>query len=293
MSMTIVKSPATSRSLKLTAVMILAALMATFAAVFGASTTAFANEDSQARETLIITVTTKLGSNEYEMEGGGFMNGSQLVDDDGNINKQNYEKLNSKGRDKLTSDIMTYSQEKVDKDESEGTTGSGTVTQETYSNWLKDLQQTKGFGSKVLNETLKQTGPDFVTANQMFAPFSGLIGTVMGFGAIVIMALLGIVIVMDIAYITIPPVRLVVGDSDSKGGQAASKLISYAAISAVQEEEGGGGGDGGSKSALGQYFKKRVISMVVLGICLVYLIQGQIWVAIGWLLDAVGGFLGF
>lgn len=294
MSATMVHKPLQGRSMRLVATVILAAMLAAFAAMFGMGGVAYANDDgNQARENLVNTVTGKLGANEYEMEGGGFANGGTLVDKQGNINAAEYDKLSSKGRDKLTSDIMKYADEKVQKDANEDKTGAGAVTEATYSNWLKDLQQNPGFGSKILNETLKQTGPDFVTGNRIFAPFAGPISTIMGLGAILIMALIGVVIVMDVAYITIPPMRLLVGDSDSGAGKAASKIITHAAISAVQDAEGGGGGDGKSKGALGQYMKKQIIMLFVLGLVLVYLIQGQIYFAIGAFLDLLNGFIGF
>lgn len=279
----------------------LLAILAFAFVVFASAMPANAKGDSQAQQNLSTEVHTVISSKEYEMEGGGTLKGSQLLVKSENgmydLEKSEYEKLNSKGRNALASDIVDATNDAVDNGDKTG------VTDETASNWLKHLQQNPGFGSKILQETLKNTGPDFVTANQIYQPFSGLISTLLGLGAILIFAVLGIVIVADIAYITIPPFRMITGGDDGGGGGGGmhggggggggkSKIVSTQAINAVQAEENSGG-DGKQKSALGTYFKTRIMSLVVLGLCLVYLIQGQIYVLIGWILDLLNGFLGF
>lgn len=248
------------------------------------------SEDQQAKQTLSTEVYSAVSGNEYEVEGGGSLKGSQLLEKDDSgvyqVNKSEYEKLNGKGRDALATDVVAASNDSVENGSKTG------VTEETQSNWMKDLQQNPGFGSKILGQTLKQTGPDFVTANRIFQPFSGPISTIMGLGAILIMAFFGLIIVCDIAYIVIPPFRLITGDAEGGAGKAASKIISSGAIRAVQEADQGST-DGKNRSALGTYMKLQAMQFLLLGIVLVYLIQGQLWVAVGWILDAAGGFLGF
>lgn len=272
----------------------LLAILAFAFVVFASAMPANAKGDSQAQQNLSTEVHTVISSKEYEMEGGGTLKGSQLLVKSENgmydLEKSEYEKLNSKGRNALASDIVDATNDAVENGDKTG------VTDETASNWMKHLQQNPGFGSKILQETLKNTGPDLVTANKIYQPFSGLISTLLGLGAIVIFAVLGIVIVADIAYITIPPFRMITGGDDGGGdgggGGGKSKIVSTQAVNAVQAEENSGG-DGKQKSALGTYFKTRTISLIILGLCLVYLIQGQLYVLIGWILDLLNGFLGF
>lgn len=272
----------------------LLAILAFAFVVFASAMPANAKGDSQAQQNLSTEVHTVISSKEYEMEGGGTLKGSQLLVKTENgmydLEKSEYEKLNSKGRNALASDIVDATNDAVENGDKTG------VTDETASNWMKHLQQNPGFGSKILQETLKNTGPDLVTANKIYQPFSGLISTLLGLGAIVIFAVLGIVIVADIAYITIPPFRMITGGDDGGGdgggGGGKSKIVSTQAVNAVQAEENSGG-DGKQKSALGTYFKTRTISLIILGLCLVYLIQGQLYVLIGWILDLLNGFLGF
>ena len=68
-----------------------------------------------------------------------------------------------------------------------------------------------------------------------------------------------------------------------------SFLVTAAALNAVKAEESAQDG-GGTKQALGIYFKNRVIMLIILGICLFYLVQGQIYKLVGIILDLVSGF---
>jgi hypothetical protein len=101
-----------------------------------------------------------------------------------------------------------------------------------------------------------------------------------------------------LGYIGIPWFRLLLdGENTTNGGQGKPKFISYEALSAVQMVENGTGGNGqqssGFKVAAGIYLKRRIIMLVILGVCLLYLVQGQIFVLVGFILDLLSGFLGF
>lgn len=172
------------------------------------------------------------------------------------------------------------------------------ITGETVTDLLNELQQVSGAGSQIMAALMADTKPDYATANRIYQPFSGIVGTALGLISILIMALLGVTMALDIAYIVIPAFQLMLdGDSDSGqgGGKGMSKIISQEAKSAVQAVNNGGGGQTGSgnKMALGQYFKMRWKALIVLGICLLYLVQGQIYTFVAWIIDLVSGFLGF
>lgn len=178
---------------------------------------------------------------------------------------------------------------------------SGGITEEVGTNWLERIQNTAGVGSQLMTTLMSQTKPDYITANRLYAPFSGTVGTILGIVAILIMAFLAITMVLDIAYIAIPAFQLFIdGDGSGNGGQGGGKkksFISHEAMEAVQMAEGGqgGGGQSGSsnKLAISIYFKKRVLMLVVLGICLLYLVSGNIFSLVGKLIDLLSGFLGF
>lgn len=174
------------------------------------------------------------------------------------------------------------------------------ITEEAGTNWLERIQSTAGVGSQLMTTLMAQTKPDYITANRLYAPFSGTVGTILGIVAILIMAFLAITMVLDLAYIAIPAFQLFIEGDGQGGGQGGGKkksFISHEAMEAVQMAEGGqgGGGQSGSsnKLAVSIYFKKRVLMLVVLGICLLYLVSGNIFSLVGWFIDLLSGFLGF
>lgn len=230
----------------------------------------------------------------YTKEGGGTVKYSDLVGDGVNINVAVFNELKSTEKEKFLTDMHSCAMAKVKADSD--STSADKVTSDTVTNWLQQIQQCDGVGSQLMNTLLQNTKPDYATANRIYEPFSGVVGTVLGLGAILIMAFLGITMVLDLSYIGIPAFRLMLnGDGDN--GKGKPKVISYEAVSAVETAEGGGGagGQNGStgKVAVGLYFKKRVIMLIILGVCLLYLIQGQIFTLVSWILDLVSGFLGF
>lgn len=257
--------------------------------VFSLGVTAYAVSDEQAERNLQTYVATSMQSKEYSLDGGGSLQGKDLFTGNSSkgydLDEKNFNRLSSEAQTQAVQDIALYSREAAES----GSKAKG-VDDSTVENWWKTLQSKKGVGSKFMNEILKQTKPDFVSANHIYQPFSGVVSTILGIGAVLIMSFLGLVMIADISYITLPPLRLAV---DEKNG-SSSKLFSNDAIYAVkQAEENDGGKDGSKKQALGIYFKRRVFMLILLGICLLYLVQGQIYTLVGYILDLVSGFLGF
>lgn len=256
-----------------------------------ASSAIEATQDKLARQTLTQHVQANLSQEKYAVDGGGYLSGSELFEQDKEnggftVKEDEFQTLTSSAQTSFVEDVAQQSQNAIDKEEN--------VSESTVQNWWKELQSINGIGSKFMNEILKNTKPDFVTANAIYQPFSGVVGTVMGVIAVLLMAFLGIVLVCDICYIALPPVRNLVADEDGHGKIAKSKMFSYDAIYAVQcAEQNSDNGSGGGKQALGIYLKRRIVMLIILGICLMYLVNGQIYTAVGWILDLVSGFLGF
>ena len=233
----------------------------------------------------------------YKLDGGGTVGYKELIDKDsdntGYINEAQFNRLRGSEKSKFLGDMNNVATATIDN--------SDIVTEDTRTTWLNNVQNCDGIGSQLMTALLQNTKPDYASANKIYKPFSGVVSTCLGLGAILIMAALGIVMVLDLSYIGIPLFRGFCDGEGSGNGQggggAKSKLVSYEAHSAVQEAEGGqgGGGQGGGskKTAVGIYFKKRVIMLIVLGVCLLYLIQGQIFTLVSWILDLMSGFLGF
>lgn len=265
--------------------------------VFGASMSVFAKGSNNssistpdADKSLRGSVHDAITSNQYELAGGGYISGNDLLVNGEASGTGMYELDESKFQT-LTSSAQTELVEDI-AEASNAAVGSNGVTEQTVQNWWKQLQQSNGVGSKFLNTILQNTKPDFVTANAIWKPFAGPVGIILGLIAVMLMSFLGIVMVSDIAYITLPPIRIFVSDDEKGQKLAKSKLFSYDAIYAVQQAESES--DGGSpKHALGIYLRRRIIMLILLGICLLYLVQGQLYTFVGWILDLVSGFLGF
>lgn len=284
--------PKRSKSFVLTILAMICVLMIGTLSVF-ADTAAQATQDEQAKRNLTTYVYGQMSQNKYEVDGGGSLSGSDLFEgsptDGYDLQEDEFQSLSSSAQTQVVEDIAENSYDAVDSDKAEG------VTESTVQNWWKELQTKNGVGSKFMNEILKNTKPDFVTANAIYQPFSGLVGTILGLLSILICALLGIVMAADICYITIPPFRNFVAEDDNSNGKIAkSKLFSHDAIYAVQcAEDTSDGGSGGGKQALGIYLKRRIFALILLGICLLYLVNGMLYSLVSMVLDLLHGFLGF
>lgn len=138
------------------------------------------------------------------------------------------------------------------------------------------------------------TKADMFSALNIFAPFNGIIGTLLGIGVLVIIVLLIASTAMDIAYINFPVARnFMYGKDDKGGGGGDSKSskpwgVTADAWSVVNECEAGG--DKGYKNANIAYFKRRALTYIVVSILILYLLSGQIAGLIAWLMKLVSGF---
>lgn len=263
--------------------------------VVGTNPDAYAITTQQAESNLTTGIYNKLADNEYTLQGGGSVSGKELFNKESNgsngtsydVNEDQFKDLTSKEKQKFTTELVKEANSEV---------GQNGITKSTVTGLLQKLQTKEGMGSKLLADILQNTKPDYVKGNQIYAPFSGIVGTILGLGAIVTFAFLAITMVSDIAYITLPIVRGFLGGDGGNGeggGKARSYLISHEAISSVEEAENGGGGNGGYKHAIWIYLKRRIVALIFLGLALLYLVQGQIFILVGYILDLVSGFLGF
>lgn len=263
----------------------------------GTSTFASTNEEVTAMADLTTGVHDDLSGRSYSLAEGGSIQGKELFEENPNydttgnpvytINEDTFNELSSAAQSEFVSDIVEQSNV-VDKEKEN-------VSESTVQLWWKELQTKEGVGSKFMTEILKNTKPDFVSANRIYSPFSGVIGTALGLGCVLICALLGLSMVCDIAYITIPPIQAFGGDGNggNNGRSFKSFIFSASAKNAVKEAEQSMNGNGGWKQPLGIYFKHQAIQLIVLGICLLYLVSGQLYTLVGWILDLLRGFLHF
>lgn len=139
--------------------------------------------------------------------------------------------------------------------------------------------------SNLVRQLSDDVTADFASAYTTFKPFSGTLGWILGILSLAIFALLGITIVVDIGYIVIPIFQnfLDSGDANTK-----PKYVSLEAWNSVKEAEKGET----FKEPLGIYFKLKTKQFLALGICLLYLVSGQIYALIADAMDVFSGLLG-
>ena len=231
----------------------------------------------------------------YTTSGGGYYRYSDLLTNE-DPNHPNVWVINESTYSQLTSAAQTDFVSDLNKASSAVVSGSadGTYTNESKTSWFQILQQQEGVGTKFMNVILEGTQPDFVTAQRIYEPFSPVISSILGVMAVFVMALVAISMASDIFYIAVPPIRLLVAEheNDGRGKIARSFIFTFDAIYAVKTAENDSG-NGTPKHAIGIYLKRRIVMLPLLGICMMYLVQGQIYTFVGWILDLVSGFLGF
>lgn len=263
----------------------------------GASESAFAVTKEQAEANLTTGIYNMMAEEEYTLEGGGSVTGKELFNKESNgsdgttydVNEDQFKDLTKRDQQRFTTDLVRHANDQV---------GENGVTTSTVTGLLQRLQTKEGMGSKLLMEILRNTRPDYASANRIYQPFSGPLGIFLGLGSILILAFLGVVMVSDIAFITLPPFQAVMGGVDGvRSGENKTMgrfLISHEAVSAAQEAQNSdNSSNGGYKHAIGIYLKRRIMALILLGGALLYLVHGQIWILVGYLLDLVSGFLGF
>lgn len=133
--------------------------------------------------------------------------------------------------------------------------------------------------SSLVRQLSTDVSADFATAYSWFKPFSGGISTVLGLLALAIFSLLGLTIMVDLSYIAFAPLRLVL---DPASGEKP-KIISNEAYSAIKEAEKD---STKYRDTAGIYLKHKIGQIIIVGICLLYLVGGKIYVLVGWFIDS-------
>lgn len=123
-------------------------------------------------------------------------------------------------------------------------------------------------------------------AYSYFKPFGSKLGVFLGILVLAIMVCLGLTIVFDLSYITIPWIQIGF-QSTTKHGKPWG--ISLEAWKAVQEAESKTGSD--YVNPLSLYFRSKSKQMFAISLCLLYLVSGQIYNFIADVMDYFRGLL--
>lgn len=257
------------------------------------------DSNAQANKALRSTVSKDLAGNQYDLEGGGTVNGSDVISPEGDINNAILGQLSSKAQGQFTKDLVATTDKYTNPsapDYNPSLAKSNGVDETTASNWFQELRSKSGIGSQMLTEILKKgVYADITTGSKWFKPFSGPLSTFLGFLAIAIISLMGVRSIMDLSYITIPFFQSAYtaagltgeGGAGGSGGSTRSfKLVSTHAVNAVKAGEEG-------KNAVFFYFRKAAMEYLVLFLAILFLCFNYWWEIVGVASDGFMGVFGF
>lgn len=165
-----------------------------------------------------------------------------------------------------------------------GSLGLSSTSLAIVEKWAKTLGATE---AELLTSLFANTKADLFTAMKWFSPFQGTLGLILGIGVIFIIVLLIASTVFDLVYIGLPMARNVMDGKAEQNGKPRPFGVSTDAVRVVNENANDNNGTGGNMYVA--YFKKRVVTYIILAVCILYLISGQLSSVIGWLLGQVSG----
>ena len=138
---------------------------------------------------------------------------------------------------------------------------------------------------------LFNNGADIMSALTWFMPFQGGFSTVLGVGVIIVICLLLASTVLDLVYIGLPTARMAMNANAESKDKEIPFGISTDALRIVQQQTQTGDGKNQGSPYL-QYFKKRFLTYIILAVCILYLLSGQIGGLISGLLNLASGITG-
>ncbi|ASS98397.1 hypothetical protein B9L19_03500 [Geobacillus thermocatenulatus] len=160
------------------------------------------------------------------------------------------------------------------------------VSLQTQQNIINTMSTANEEVSKLLVPLLMDTAKaDVYTAMRWVKPIIPVIQVIFGIGAVIISILLIGSTVIDLVFIGLPIAREAILDNRSeKSGRV--KFISSDAEAVIKEVESSlADNTGRYKNAYLTYFKRRALTYIILSICLLYLVMGELGNLIAWLLS--------
>lgn len=134
-------------------------------------------------------------------------------------------------------------------------------------------------------EIKELTTADLAAAYAWYIPFSGIVGTLLGVGVIILVLFLVFSSTLDLLYLGMPAMS----DFIDTGNEGLKKLliVSREARAAAKETTLG------SKSNIyALYLKRRWWTILLIAICILYLISGQLGSIIGWFMSVAEAMTG-
>lgn len=142
--------------------------------------------------------------------------------------------------------------------------------------------------SSLVRQLSDDVKADFASGYNMFKPFSGALGTILGVLCLAIFIMLGLTIIIDIAFITLPFLQIALTDRIEQKKKVS--IVSNEAVKAVEAAHNSSGTE--YINPMGYYLKHKVKQLIALGICLLYLVSGKIYYLMAEIIDLFQGWLG-
>jgi hypothetical protein len=184
---------------------------------------------------------------------------------------------NDLGSEKAKQTIMKSALENIND------SGISRVNKVKIYNYVCDQDKST---SSFVRQLSDDVNADFGEAYMMFKPFSGVIGIILGVLTLGTFIALALHITLDICYITIPGIQLALYNEKTN----KAKFISIEAQKAVEFAANSEGTN--YVNPLSFYFKHKTKQFIAIGICILYLVSGQIYTLIANIIDAFKGIIG-
>lgn len=191
--------------------------------------------------------------------------------------KINMSYYNDLGSEKAKQTIMKSALESIND------SGISRVNKVKIYNYVCDQDKST---SSFVRQLSDDVNADFGEAYMMFKPFSGVIGIILGVLTLGTFIALALHITLDICYITIPGIQLALYNEKTN----KAKFISIEAQKAVEFAANSEGTN--YVNPMSFYFKHKTKQFIAIGICILYLVSGQIYSLIANIIDAFKGIIG-
>lgn len=145
------------------------------------------------------------------------------------------------------------------------------------------VAETDSAVSAVVRQLSADSKTDFYTAYSKIKPFSGFLGTLLALISIGLFAGLVFSILVDLAYLSVPPLNMLI----SSGSSEKPKIVTVEAYKAYLE----GSDKDSKKDILFLYLGKKWKQLVAVCICILYLVSGKIWGVVADIIDLFSGML--
>lgn len=167
---------------------------------------------------------------------------------------------------------------------------NSSVSEQSQQKLIDEMSASNGDVSRLLIPlVMDSTSADLFTAMKWINPILPIVRVIFGLGAIITAIVTIASTIMDLIFIGLPVGREFLENRQDQNGGKKPPFVSADAVSVIRETESALDSSGGYKNAYVMYFKRRILTYIVLAICLLYLVVGELGGLIAWLLNLGSG----